>query len=727
MSFPVNFSSFEEYKDTLAKEPSDSEVEKEYVLTFNSQVEKTAIVNLLSDENSDEPLIPSRSVSAWNEHRNSSRRYGPILTATEAQQLQNHELVAGCEVNAAAYPGTYFVDPDDVAYVERTRRYNEPVTHGRVQDSTWCPVSNPPASSFNRSGYQQLRHQQLQNPPTWQANEYTEIQDIGSHYGTGRDVDCIVCDDNCWFGHIEFQNHLGISTISRSEVPVDYEGGNVFSRKGISNGWGTCDLLELVLDGPYYLDQAFFDADTANRLTTRWDGTTVPVESVARAWWSTNQLTARSSKFVSPAYGGTATGDDDFGTIAVPSGYTRASVCGDNQSYPTGGGRHGTPCASQVYGRQYGWAYNANKWYLNMFGTNNAGYAAGHDFQTVFHKVKPVNPAYGTKDPTVSSNSWGHRYTPPTNNYWFYRTGTTGAVNGVFYSNKPNLASNFYGNQRMAPYLKTDSHVVAGDELIDSGVIFLCAGGNHTQKMVYSDHPDYDNYSGGSQNTALSSSTGYSGYTGTYFYMTYNRIGYPQQIGATYTNNDQIAGDQTVKTIIIGALDNIDHSTTSKECQVNYSNKGEAVDCYAAAHYTMSAMSQDSYYYTEYDRVDGYYMLNGVTSAKCRDTRFSGTSSATPVAAGIVATKMEYNRSWNYVDVKNWVKSCGIVTSTEFYYGQESGSLDDTNWLDDYTLENPNGPTVIWDKLTGSEPISKMNVTGAGLKFTGVPIGITTA
>ena len=209
--------------------------------------------------------------------------------------------------------------------------------------------------------------------------------------------------------------------------------------------------------------------------------------------------------------------------------------------------------------------------------------------------------------------------------------------------------------------------------------------------------------------------------------MTYNKIGYPQQIGATYTNNDQIAGDQTVKTIIIGALDNIDHSTTSKECQVNYSNKGEAVDCYAAAHYTMSAMSQDSFYYTEYDRVDGYYMLNGVTSAKCRDTRFSGTSSATPVAAGIVATKMEYNRAWNYVDVKNWIKSCGIVTSTEFYYGQESGSLDDTNWLDDYTLENPNGPTVIWDKLTGSEPISKMNVTGAGLKFTGVPIGITTA
>ena len=40
MSFPTGFSSFEEYKDTLAKEPTDSEVGKEYVLTFNSQVER---------------------------------------------------------------------------------------------------------------------------------------------------------------------------------------------------------------------------------------------------------------------------------------------------------------------------------------------------------------------------------------------------------------------------------------------------------------------------------------------------------------------------------------------------------------------------------------------------------------------------------------------------------------------------------------------------------------
>ena len=143
----------------------------------------------------------------------------------------------------------------------------------------------------------------------------------------------IVCDQDAWFGHIEFQNNLG--------GPQNYTGGNVLP------GSGTCDLLDLILDAPYYLDPDFFSANSS-RTTTRWDGTTVPTETAARDWWSNNSTTYRSAKFVSSGNGGSATGANDFGTISINTYYTRARSNGSNTAYKTGGGYHGTPCASQA-------------------------------------------------------------------------------------------------------------------------------------------------------------------------------------------------------------------------------------------------------------------------------------------------------------------------------------------------------------------------------------------
>ena len=115
------------------------------------------------------------------------------------------------------------------------------------------------------------------------------------------------------------------------------------------------------IDAPYYLDPDFFSAN-ASRTETRWDGTTVPTETAARAWWSNNSTTYRSAKFVSSGNGGSATGVNDFGVLSITSLYTRARSNGSNTAYQTGSGFHGTPCASQAYGRM---DVNANKWYLN--------------------------------------------------------------------------------------------------------------------------------------------------------------------------------------------------------------------------------------------------------------------------------------------------------------------------------------------------------------------------
>ena len=98
-----------------------------------------------------------------------------------------------------------------------------------------------------------------------------------------------------WFGHIEFLNPSGISNIKQSDnstaastsAPSNYVGTNVL-KSGFSSSstTGYCEVLDLVLDAPYYIDKAWFEADASNRLTERWDGTTVPVASVAREWWS---------------------------------------------------------------------------------------------------------------------------------------------------------------------------------------------------------------------------------------------------------------------------------------------------------------------------------------------------------------------------------------------------------------------------------------------------------
>ena len=160
-------------------------------------------------------------------------------------------------------------------------------------------------------------------------------------------------------------------------------------------GNGICDVLDMLLDGPYYIDPDWFNAAPGSRLTTRWDGTTVPVESEARSWWT--NANNRSAAFAS------------YGTIsAISVNYSRDNCNGDyaTSQYARNGiynGTHGTQCGSQVYGRTHGWAYNSNKWCLNAFGSyGSVGLTKVWDIHKIFHQAKPVNPKYGTKDPTIS-------------------------------------------------------------------------------------------------------------------------------------------------------------------------------------------------------------------------------------------------------------------------------------------------------------------------------------
>ncbi len=715
---------FEAYKDTLPKEPV-GDIKKEYNVGCFQKSDWEFIHAELMKDGSLEDNIPTDKCECINDCLQSDIRGVYLLTETEAAELRENPKVDYVNIKASSYPGTYLIDPDELSS-NPVYRYASTVKN--QQNFTGALVTLPaPASLLNRCSSQLYRGTSKKNPWVTLGNPQTIVDDRIYQYGTGVDVDVIVCDTAGWFGHIEFCDPSGITDIrsldpnaqdyvggsSATVPPSNFIGGNVL-KSGFSPSatTGICNLLDLALDAPYYIDPAWFEADSNNRLMLRWDGTTVPVESVAREWWSDS--TKRSATYAS------------IGTLTVPSTYTRANCNGSNTTRLPNPGfgieTHGTACASQCYGRQYGWAYNANKWYLNLYGSHGMGLndADGFDIQKIFHENKPNRMPDNTKNPTISSNSWGRRFntfTLGSSGYYYHRPATVdGSTNGVQYTSW-SMSGNTDGTGGTAPRFMTNRTTdsqgsgvqcepVSGapltglNDLIASGVIFVVASGNHNQKQVKSDHPDYNNYFSSSNNTALSASTFFFSYDQITYRKTLNRGGYPNAASGV---------------INVGALD--DTFISGKECKVNYSSSGDYVDCYATADMSLSATVSLSIY----SRYDTFYTYNSNRSTFSGDSWFNGTSSACPIAAGIIATKLETNRTWTYTDVKNWLTTdVGQQNTADFYYGSEGTTPNDSSWADKNSLQG--GPAIVaYDAQVSNQPggVTVFSFSGSNLTFSG--------
>ena len=747
-------------RDTWTKVPDHPEDKKEYTVGCYEEDDWKYIHEILMQDGTLEDNIPSRHVDCTNHFNHSPTRGTYLLDDMEVEALKQHPKVRYVNINHSAYPGSFTDNPDDfVLSLTKTNRYPAPGpwAQGYLYSNNYTSTTIVPdmATHYNRSSGQLIRHQEQES--IWVSKAWENVgiaatplarvprQSRLAQYGTGKHVDVIVCDQDMWFGHIEFQNTQGISTIGTGglDVPSNYVGGNALCNRGISTTTGTCDLLDLTLDAPYYLDPDFFDANPASRLMERWDGTTVPTESAARNWWGNNSTTYRSPKFVTQGIGtGTAVpgSDFDFGTITISTLYTRARSNGSNTAYNTGGGFHGTPCASQSYGRQYGWAYNANKWFLNHYGSGNQGWEKGFDQQKVFHRCKPINPLYGTKDPTISSNSWGHRDDPWSSGTVYYRSDDginvqnkmDGSDGANTYSGRPACLSGGSGiNGDYVFEYETDNSVMqAGAELVDSGVIYVSSAGNNDQKLVNGDHPDYNNYydsTSGRTPEECTRSSPYSSMSGFRFLTFFNRGGFPGMFGKKYDEN----GVAYYKTISVGAVDEL--GTTSgvgtyyRECKASYSNNGSGIDVWAFCDMTLAATGADTAYLTEYKRADPYYTLAGTISTESRDCGFNGTSSACPISVGLMATKLEYNRDWTWADMKGWLGTLGSWAdltdangvSAVYSGGSESTDYNNSGLLDAYHLQGSKAP-IIWDAPTGGEPeFSKLVDGGDGVTFSG--------
>jgi hypothetical protein len=641
---------------------------KYYVVGAISPESWERIHTILMQDGTLDDNIPSRSVECADLKEHSPTRSVYLLTDEEAEQLRNCPDVRFIHLDKSYYPEIFPKPPaDDFHY---RARYTTPAKHYRKITSYPNPTTT---ADINRAGYQILRGTSYANP--WAVNTATGttattviLSTVTNVTGTGKDVDVIVGDEGCWFGHVEFANNTGTG-------PADYIGGNVLP------GNGTCDLLDLILDGPYYIDPAWFNANPGSRLTTRWDGTIVPTESAARDWWGSG--TNRSSQFASA------------GTIVVPIYYTRANCNGSNTAKPDDG-YHGTPCSSQTYGRTHGWAYNSNKWIVNVYG-NNGLFPIDNYFDAVkiFHQTKPVNPTYGTKDPSITSNSWGYRANQGNSGYYYFRQGASGA-GGVAYASKPAFMQ-YLGSAgdggRFKGEMLDNTLTAAGDEAIAAGVIFVVASGNSNQQQVTSSHPNYNNYWSSGAATPLTSAT-HSEF-GEVCYNTINRRGFPQHIGKYYVGTATI-----YPAINIGALDD-DYTVSGLERKVAYSDMGNDIDVFTPGDDTLTATWGSGLLIPRHDQ-------RGGGSLTSHDGLFNGTSSACPTACGMIATALEYNRNWTFQDIRTWLQSLNNQSSSTFYIGIDPPTATSTQWSDLNSLMGA-APRVLYNNIP--EPVNAPPLT----------------
>jgi hypothetical protein len=498
--------------------------EQYYSLGTNTAEQYIEIHDQLCEATNGIANIPDRVCTCTDEKEHSLTRGSFSLTDAEATALKADPRIKFINIDYSKYPETYKAPPDELyaSAPKNFNRYKNTVKVYKEMETSNTLPGTPDSTDINRTNWGTLRGSTLVDP--WieggDADNVVKTSKI-PQWGDGKHVDVIVADDGAgWIGHPEFNRD------TEGEKPNGYVGGNLLP------GNGSCDVLDLVLDAPYYLDPDYFNADPDNRLITRWDGTIVPVESFARGWWTStgNRSSVFNAKFPSAGI-----------VSSITSSYTRAYCNGTNTS-PSTVGQHCTPCMALTYGRTQGWAYNANKWALNLYGTNGTDIEPGFDLQKIFHNTKPVNPAYGTQDPTVSSNSWGYRASKGDNPGWYHfreDSPVTYAGTGA----EPTFISHM-GSQgdsgRWKSEMKTNSLTTALDELIDSGVIFVCAAGNSNQKQTNWGHPDFDNYISANSDDTIEESS--------YFEFsvettgTTNRRGFPQQ-GGKHDLSDGLGSD----------------------------------------------------------------------------------------------------------------------------------------------------------------------------------------
>ena len=169
---------FEEYKDTLPKEPSGSDVKKEYCVCCFQKNDWEFVHEELIKDGSTESNIPTEKCECVNDCNQSDVRGVHLLTDTEADELRNNPKVNYVTIKATKYPGTYKINPDDVSYESRVYRYSSTVkSQMDVVATSGGLVENYNSDKLNRCSSQLYRGTTKKNPWVTTGNAQDVIQD----------------------------------------------------------------------------------------------------------------------------------------------------------------------------------------------------------------------------------------------------------------------------------------------------------------------------------------------------------------------------------------------------------------------------------------------------------------------------------------------------------------------------------------------------------------------
>jgi len=579
----------------------------EYLVIVNHSSDWGEVHNYIINENEIDG-IPNRKIECLNPKEYSLRSSVYIMSREEAEVLRSYPKVESVILNPDKYP---------IPESKLTNRFKKVVAFNKPALPAAVDAESTSHTNGIRSNWSNTFVNGLQSSEPYQGVGITTVTISNSDLAyslTGKNVDAVIIDEGIGAVHPEFFN-------------------------GVERR-----VKDLVLDGPYKIDPDYF-INNNHTYTKIIDGVNFGVgisTTAAHSWW-TNSAN-RSAAFQSL---GTISSIDSRYTI----GHALSKTANGDSNQITGG--HGTACASQIGGKNFGLAFECNIWNVRIdFGDGYLSAATALDFCTIFHNAKKISQS-GNPDPTLINNSYGtFSSTGNTNgvNYGhIYRgssltyTGTGSALtipanagacrnNTVAtYTDSVDVFALYLGTNGQYLYPNASSNS-STENAIAAGCIVVASAGNNNQKLADASDVDFDN-----------------SYTphGT-------NICRAQGVQRGFSGTSDKRSDGAIR---VGALDCAVEPPSAKQGstaysvrKVCYSANGPMIDVWAPAEMTMAAGYAGAY--EDYQRVD---------DTNFYDTWFNGTSAAGPNACAVIALYLETNRKATQVDVKTWLDRHGSV------------------------------------------------------------------
>ena len=624
---------------------------------------------LIVDSNQDG--IPDRKVTCTNSKNFSPTRGTYELTEEEATEIGKHPHVKWIELSPTDHPG-YYPNPQPA-----TKRFPKDVKIYRDLSSPNNPPTSPTSAEINRTNYAMVRVGVDTNGDFYgTASGSIGVRTDNINFSlTGKNVDIIIQDSGIQQYHPEFIDGDGKSRVS-----------------------------DIVLDGPYTIDPAYFNT---NSLTyTKADGRVGIATTAAHEWWE--NTTKRSGSFSS------------YGTVAIPSQYTVNNSMGIGGTVNGLTSGHGTACAALAAGNNLGLAFEANIWNMPGIGDAvNLGIEANYELMNLFNLLKPVNSDTGRKNPTVINGSWGYQAAFSSGNTVSYKfQGTTGTFTGnAATSNLVTAMKNGLNNQVVGAYRswssssRSNSTDTAGNEMMTGGNIhYVAAAGNNNQRLgigsMDTDRLNYmsDNYYGSTDpRSEFPSGTVPCNHRD---WMT------PQGLGFNVNSDPEFH-----PTICVGAMDDFVGADLA-ERKASYSNNGPGIDVWAPADETLSAGTNGVSSYEDFARPDdGISYTNSTDGSDYFDANFNGTSAAAPVVTGLIALYLETNPTATQREVKDFLFEQGsVIVSDSLYRDDEDNSSVNSYWTGSYNMRGAQ-KRILRDKTASPTEPSVKGVTITGISF----------